>query len=221
MLNVFEGFAKHTTSRLLKLLSLSVLVTSLAGCDGGADDGVVVNTIPLPTDYLLNLYCPDVGVADENCVLYDPENPYARAAVNDDTKWDLADDAPSAKSRFYSWSTAQARQPRGENQYYTALSLHQLYSEGGSQLAREQAKKAYRSVLDNYFGSVTIFLIPGPNNTTIELPQNLRDLVGDNLYVPGNLGLAQLFDDQTQALDTLTAWGYTYDTGTGLISKNT
>lgn len=219
MFNALILSARNMKSGVAKLLTVSVLALSISGCDGGADDGTVVNTVQLPTDYLLNLYCPNVGVAAEECVLFDPENPYARAAVNDDTKWDLASQAPSAKSRFYSWATAQANQPRGENQYYTALSLHQLYSEGGSELARDQAKAAYKSVLDNYFGSVTFFEIPSPTGPVL-LPQSLRELVGDNLVSPANAGLSQLYDSSGHALDAIGVWGYFYDEDTGLISKN-
>lgn len=148
---------QHIFNKGLRLAILQLaLLSALTGCGGGSG-GQVVNTIELPQSTYLNLYCPSVGIADEECILFDPENPYARAAITDATKWDLADASPSAKSDFYLWATALAKNPTGENQYYTALSLHKLFTQGGSELAREQAKKAYRSLLDNYFDSVTYY----------------------------------------------------------------
>jgi hypothetical protein len=35
--------------------------------------------------------------------------------------------------------------------------LHELFTQGGSEVAREQAKRAYRSLLDNFFDSLTFF----------------------------------------------------------------
>jgi hypothetical protein len=128
----------------------------LVGCKGGG--GQSVNTLNLPLDYALNLFCPDEGINTNACVLDNPDNPFARSIVNDVTKFDLYNTSPSAKSDYYIWATALARSSTGENQYYTALSLHDLFSQGGSQVAREQAKRAYRSQLDNFFDSVTFFL---------------------------------------------------------------
>jgi hypothetical protein len=132
------------------------LLGLLAAC-GGSEGGYEVDQVELPVDYTLNLYCEDAGIADSRCILDDPENPYARSLVNDENKFELYDESPSAKSDFYLWATALARAPTGENQYYTALSLHDLYTQGGSEVARNQAKRAYRSLLDNYFDSLTFF----------------------------------------------------------------
>jgi hypothetical protein len=132
------------------------LLGLLAAC-GGSEGGYEVDQVELPVDYTLNLYCEDAGIADSRCILDDPENPYARSLVNNETKFELYDNSPSAKSDFYLWATALARAPIGENQYYTALSLHDLYTQGGSEVARDQAKRAYRSLLDNYYDSLTFF----------------------------------------------------------------
>lgn len=143
------------------LITLAVLSSPLllAGCGGGggSDSGEVANTVTIPTDSTLNLYCPNVGIASEECVLFDPDNPYANSAITDENKWDLAKASPSTKSDFYLWATALAKNPTGENQYYTAVALQKLYSQSGSELSREQAKKAYRSMLDNYYDSVTYY----------------------------------------------------------------
>lgn len=147
---------QHIFEKGLRPVMLQLaLLSALTGCGGGG--GQVVNTIELPQSSYLDLYCPNVGIAAEECILFDPENPFARAAITDDTKWDLADALSSPKAAFYLWATALAKNPTGENQYYTALSLHKLYTQGGSELAREQAKKAYQSLLDNYFTSLTYY----------------------------------------------------------------
>ena len=132
-----------TTRTVMSLTAVAIL---LAGCN--AEDGS-------PTAVLSNtgfsLYCPNVGIAADTCVLSDPENPYAKQTVNDSSKWTLASAAASERDKFYVWATAQAQEPKGENQYNTALSLHELYHADSNVLAQAQAKVAYRSVLDNYF----------------------------------------------------------------------
>ena len=152
----FMKVAMSGNSNTISNLCMASLLVLLTAC-GGGEGGYEVNEVKLPVEYTLNLYCEDAGIANSRCILDDPENPYARSLVNDETKFQLYDDSPSAKSDFYLWATALARAPVGENQYYTALSLHDLYTQGGSEVARDQAKRAYRSLLDNYFDSVTFF----------------------------------------------------------------
>ena len=217
---LFNKRSQALKSKAFVLAAGVALVLGLTGCGGeGADSGEVSNTVDLPLDYALNLYCPEMGIADEKCILNDPDNAYARSIINDVTKWDLAGNSPSAKSDFYLWGTAQAKSPRGENQYYTAVALHKLFTQGSSELAREQAKKAYRSVLDNYFGSVTFYTFNTPTGELV-IPQSLRNLVGDNLYNPGGNNLSQLYDSQARVLEAFGEWGYFYDTSNGLITKS-
>jgi len=181
MRNLLLKRAQHAfaSKGLTALIGLSVLLA--AGCSSpGSDSGEVTGTadletqtivgaIPLPTDTLLNLECLDVGISPNVCVLQDPENPWVGTAtrefnVNDpsaETKFDLANKIPTgpngAKARFYLWATALARFPSGENQYYTALALHELFTAAEDPIIREQALKAYKNVWDIFFGSVTVF----------------------------------------------------------------
>lgn len=203
-------------SKVVHALAVSLIAVSITGCggDSGVDSGQVINYVELPTDEFTSLYCPEIGIGEETCVLDDPVNPYARASVTDVTKWDLSDDAPSFKSKFYLWATALVRSPQGENQFYTADSLHNIYREEGSALAQEQAKKGYRAVLDNFYGSVTF---TGPETNQIE--NLLRHWVTDRLINPG--ALPQLYDDQSLAIQSLSDWGYLYDANTDTISKKT
>jgi hypothetical protein len=126
-----------------------------------------------------------------------------------------------AKSRFYFWATALARQPNvGENQFLTATALHELYTagggaNGGSINAREQAKKAYRSVLDNYFGASIFIELDDPDSEepddTVVFPLDLSQLTAVALVTPTNLEtLFPGVDPELNAIVELGDWGYTY-----------
>ena len=206
-----KDLAPFSAAGTFRATAILLLALAVAGC-GEVDesDGEVVGGVALPTDSALDLYCEDAGIADEPCILDDPKNPYSITPVNDLTKFDLSADAPSAKARFYLWATAQALSPRGENQYYTAVALHEMWVDSGSELAREHALRAYRSVLDNYFFSVTFFeadFLPPPD---IFFPKPVRQLVGANLFAP-QAPLTLMFDTPTNALELFGQWGYTYD----------
>ncbi|MDJ0928564.1 MAG: hypothetical protein QNJ73_13080 [Gammaproteobacteria bacterium] len=229
---------------VLKAGFLLVVGAGLVGCGGpSSSDGVVANEIPLPTDTLLNLACADVGINIEQCVLDDFENPF-RATVtkefdpNDpdaDTKFALNNSLPEgptgAKARFYLWATALARFPSGENQYNTALALHELFTTSGDPLIREQAKRAYRSVWENFFGSVTVFeccgeFFPEPrDDTAFAVP--LNELVLERLVRAAEFtsmsypnGFEPLIPDDPSGLDAglieletqevITSWGFNY-----------
>lgn len=224
MKNILKQRAHNTKSIVLKATFLSVCMFLVNGCaEVDSDDGQVSNSLNLPVDSALTLFCPDAGIANEPCVLDDPNNPYATVPISDANKFQLSDDAPSAKARFYLWATAQAVSPRGENQYNVAFALHEMFDLSGSEIARNQALRAYRSVLDNYFNAVTFF---GPflvNGEEVFTPAPVRRLVGENMYAPGTVG--NIFDNndgpnQTLALQQFGEWGFTYDPGTGDFSRN-
>lgn len=221
MSNKIKNRLQIVKVRVQNLIVVSGLVAIMVACGGNETslNDEIVGSVDLPIDYTLNLYCPDAGIGDEQCILDDPENPFARSIINDDTKWELETDSPSVKSSFYLWATAQAKSPRGENQYYTALALHKMYTIGGSELARTQATRGYRSLLDNYFGSVTFYNIPTPEGDMF-LPQKLRELVCQHLYDPTEADLIQLFDSEDRALEALGEWGYYCNTETYSVDSN-
>jgi hypothetical protein len=209
----------------------------VAGCGGApsSTDGIGINNIVLPTDTLLNFACADVGIAGETCVLDDPENPFLSVAITEfdinnpdaENKFELNNAIPvgatGAKARFYLWATALARRPSGENQYYTARALHELFDAAGDQLVQEQALKAYRSVLDNFFGSVTFFECCGG----VAFPATLNELVADILYRPESTGFEPLIPGvPLDVLSVFGDWGYTYrpatppDFADGLVFLN-
>ena len=221
-------------------LLLAWLLLALASCSSpGGDDGTVVGSfddegnptadeIALPTDTLLNLRCADVGIFPEICVLDDPENPFLKVETREfnpndpdaETKFALVEKIPpgptGAKARFYLWATALARFPSGENQYFTALALHELWDAAGDPIIQEQALAAYRSVLDNFFGSVVFFeccagLIPGAPDRPVPFSVTLNELTADNLYRTDATGFARLVPgDPLLTQSVISGWGYTY-----------
>jgi hypothetical protein len=220
------------------------------GCESPSDtDGEVINGIVLPTDVVLNLACDNVGIYPENCVLGDPENPFVTTTIvefdpnnpNQDDKFDLLATIPEgpsgAKARFYLWATALARRPSGENQWYTAKALHELFDANSNvlstdELVRAQALKAYRSVLDNFWGSATFFecdlCAPDENGDLIKFPAQLNELVGDNLFRFESTGFRGLIEGgDIRVLELIGLWGYTYIPATaasgytdGVMKKN-
>jgi hypothetical protein len=199
------------------MLTVPVILMS-AGCDE-IDSGEVQNTVVLPLDSTLNFACEDEGIFPDDCVLDNAENPYASVAVTEDNKFALSDEAPSEKSRYYLWATALAKGAglQGENQYYTALSLHKVYAESGSPTTRDQAIKAYRSVLDNFFLAPTFFLVTVTTGD-VSFAVSLKDIVGANLYDPAAASLVSLYSDPIFALEDISEWGYVYDPATGIMS---
>ena len=214
--------SKLTLSKVSYTSALLLLLASMGGCvgDSGWDSGTIANTTATPRGPLTSLYCPNVGINDETCVLSDPNNPYrsitfsgnATDGERDNTKWGYEARAKASMEaaaitdsqlNYYLWATALAREPSGENQFYTAVALQDNYGTQGSQQARDQAKKAYRSFLDNFFDSITF-----DETGTTEIP--LINWVAPNLLIPG-AGGNFLYETQSQALADLDSWGYEAD----------
>ena len=214
-------------SLVVRSASILCLGLLMAGCDGSSDsDGTVITGIPLPTDTLLNLACADVGIWPENCVLDDQANPYRSTVIREfdemnpgaENKFDLANAIPAgrtgAKARFYFWATALARRGSGENQWYTARALHELFHFNDDPVVQQQALNAYRNVLDNFFGSVTFFECcenVDPNGNPVPFSVTLNEQVADNLYREESTGWARLVPgDPLLTISELADWGYTY-----------
>lgn len=241
--------ARPARGKHLLLAVLGTAALASAGCSGERDagDGELINSIVLPTDVVLDFYCEDVGVYPETCVLEDPENPFATTTIIEfdlnnpdaDNKFDLFNSLPpgpsGAKARFYFWATALAQRPSGENQYYTALALHELYDANSNaistdELVREQALKAYRSVLDNFFSSVTVFTCcpaASPDGEPVPFSVPLNELTADALYRTEATGFRRLVPGAPiLVLEVLLDWGYSYQPATppnfdnGVVSVN-
>ncbi|MDH3612779.1 MAG: hypothetical protein OEU90_09075 [Gammaproteobacteria bacterium] len=234
MINLNRHETKPAVFKHLFMALLGAATLFAAGCsteERDENDGTIINAILLPTDVVLNLHCADVGIHPETCVLDDPENPFATTTilefdVNDPdatNKFDLFNSIPAgptgAKARFYFWATALARRGSGENQFYTALALHELFDANSNvlskdELVRAQALKAYQSVLDNFFGSVTVFTCcPGasPVGEPVAFSVPLNELTADNLYRTDATGFLRLIEgDPLLMQEQLLEWGYSY-----------
>ena len=243
---------RKAESAIMNKMATAILASAalcLAACNSEPDenDGVLINAIALPTDVVLNLACENVGVHPETCVLGDPENPFVTTTIVEfdlnnpdaDNKFDLFNSIPAgptgAKARFYFWATALARRPSGENQFYTALALHELFDANSNvlskdELVRAQALKAYRSVLDNFFSSVTVFTCcpaASPTGEPVPFSVPLNELTADNLYRTDATGYLRLVEgDPILVLEELLNWGYSYQPATppnfdnGVVSVN-
>lgn len=253
--------ATKTSHIALVVGALSALLISGCGSPG-SDEGtvtgsfevidgdiVVIEDIDLPTGLVLGLTCENAGITGETCILDDPENPFRNTIIREfnendpdaDSKFVLANQIPPSQdfaiSRYYFWATALARFPSGENQYLAARALHELWdaqvtSGFGDPIIQEQALKAYRSVLENFFGSVTFFVFayeidgnvvfcgsncppPGfnPERGDREIPISftLNELTADNLYRVESTGWARLVPgDPLLTLELISDWGFTY-----------
>lgn len=231
--------------RVVSFVMLAIGLMLISGCnelDREDTDGAVINGIVLPTDSLLNLSCANMGINDEQCVLQDPDNPFRTALIREfdvnnpdaDTKFQLVNQIPPgpqyAKARVYFWTTALARRGSGENQWFTARALHELFDINDDPLIQAQALKAYRSVLDNFFGSVVFFeccanVNPSGNPVPFSIP--LNELAADDVFRTDATGFARLVPgDPLLALSLLSEWGYSYQPATapnfnnGVVSIN-
>jgi hypothetical protein len=215
MRNPIPQTGRSTFTKVLAPLFVALATVFAGGCESPEDSsGTDFNAILLPTDLVLNLACADAGVGFETCILEDPENPFVLVATpefnsnNPDgfTKFDLANKIPAgptgAKARYYLWATALARFPSGENQWYTARALFELWDAAADTLIREQALKAYRSVLDNFYGSTTFFEFG---------PVTLNEQTADDLYrFEATFWRPLIEGGNVAVLERMYEWGYTY-----------
>jgi hypothetical protein len=216
-IRILKNLSQHLKIFVMLTLGNSLLFLS-TGCSE-VDGGAVQNEVQLPTDSTVDFQCADEGIFEEDCVLGNPANPYSKVAVSEANKFELNDSAPSAKARYYLWATALAKGAGipGENQYYTALSLHELYAESGSPTTQQQAIKAYRSVLDNYFLQATFFVVV-VDNENVAFAAPVKDLSATNLYAPTLPTLVSLYTDQIFSLEAMSEWGYIYNVTSGTVA---
>jgi hypothetical protein len=102
---------------------------------------------------------PDVGIYPDTSVLDDPNNPFAHATPGAETKWKIQSSGAHVAA-FYAWATLLAREPGGEAQFYVGNNLLAVYQNGEASQedlprVREQAVRAFQSVLDHFPDAVT------------------------------------------------------------------
>jgi hypothetical protein len=200
----------------ITILIITLLLMLLVGCDSKGGDKITGLDVPLDNE--LTLYGENMGVYPSTTILDAPDNPYVDAMVGMDNVWDFYEDCPSPKSKVYLWGTMIAKFPIGEYQYFTAVAFHELYTVGGSENAKEQAKKAYRATLDHFFSQTTWYEAWWMEEETVYAVL-LRNLVGQNMYDPTDMNMLPLYNDPVEALQDLSLWGYVYDTENKTLSR--
>jgi hypothetical protein len=98
------------------------------------------------------------GVFPSRVTLQNPNNPFRGFKVSDDVKFDILGNGGNAGA-FYAWATILASIPIGENQYFTAVKLRDIYlsnelAEEDQEKVRQMAVNGFQAVLDCFPDSV-------------------------------------------------------------------
>jgi len=116
--------------RYLTIGSLALFAASCGPASETRYDGVETKNIAF------HLYSPDMGIHPSQSVLDDPGNPFALVPadeLNNGTpasparKWAFNPLTAPPVTCFYIWATTLAKAPSGENQFYTAERLYDVY----------------------------------------------------------------------------------------------
>jgi hypothetical protein len=108
-------------------------------------------------------FSANMGIYPDQSILDDPNNPFATDPPTYDPVhhgiWDLEASAGPVPS-FYGWATLNALGPGGEAQYYTAVSLKQIFQTGQAAesempAVRSLGVRAFQAVLDYFPTAVT------------------------------------------------------------------
>jgi hypothetical protein len=194
------------------LLILSLSLVAGVGCSRSSGGTDKTKTRLDTSTRIGSLRCENEGLFGDTCVLDNPNNPFADSYFkNLEAYFKVAEDLPSALSAYYLWATALANEGAPELQFLVAQSLHALYTEGGDPLVREQAIKAYRSALDNFFDATFFFTADYLTGEPL-VGIAIKNLIAENLansFERGFTPLVEPFEEnlgQAQALVGL--WGY-------------
>jgi hypothetical protein len=92
------------------------------------------------------------GIHPSDVTLDNPRNPFRQFAIGDDTKFEILDGGGNAGA-FYAWATVLANIPIGENQYFAAVKLRDIYQANEvppeqRETVRLMAINAFQAVLD-------------------------------------------------------------------------
>ncbi|MGB5417018.1 MAG: hypothetical protein WBN01_20460 [Polyangiales bacterium] len=118
-----------------------VLAAAACGDDGQYEFGF--NT----TGIEFELFDPTEGVHPSKVTLSNPRNPFRESGVSDDTKFAILGDGGNAGA-FYAWATVLAEIPIGENQFFTAVKLRDLYE--SNEVAEEDRDTVRRMAIDGF-----------------------------------------------------------------------
>jgi hypothetical protein len=92
------------------------------------------------------------GIHPSVATLENPRNPFRNFVISDDTKFEILDGGGNAGA-FYAWATLLTAIPIGENQYFTAVKLRDIYLANevppeDRETVRLMAIAAFQSILD-------------------------------------------------------------------------
>ena len=110
------------------------------------------------TGIQFELFDETEGIYPSDVTLNNPRNPFRDYNIGDFTKFDILTDGGNAGA-FYAWATLLANVPIGENQFYTATKLRDIYlanevAPEDREIVRQMAITAFQRVLDCFPDSV-------------------------------------------------------------------
>ena len=152
----------------IKCLSLGLVVLA-AACGDTQEYRLGFNT----TGIQFELFSETEGIHPSEVTLDNPRNPFREFAIGEDTKFGILDDGGNAGA-FYAWATVLAGQPTGENQFYTATKLRDIFqanevAQEDRETVRQMAIEGFQRVLDCFPDSVR-FDVTGTFSTRLATP---------------------------------------------------
>jgi len=135
-------FSSYIKASLLGI----VLVTAACGDDPAYEFGIPTS------DIQFELFNVTEGIHPSKVTLSNPRNPFRRIVISDDQKFALQNSDSSAAA-FYAWAALLAKIPIGENQFFVAVSLRDIYesdelAEEDRETVRQMAVNGFQAVLD-------------------------------------------------------------------------
>ncbi len=87
------------------------------------------------------------GVHPSKVTLENPRNPFREYSIGEDARFEILANGGNAGA-FYAWATLLANIPIGENQFYTAAKLRDIYESG--ELAEEDRETVRQMAVDGF-----------------------------------------------------------------------
>ena len=158
----------------IKCLSLGLVVLA-AACGDTQEYRFGLNT----TGIQFELFNETEGIHPSEVTLDNPRNPFREFNIGEDTKFDILTDGGNAAA-LYAWATVLAGQPTGENQFYTATKLRDIFlaneaPEEDLAIVRQMAIEGFQRVLDCFPNSV-LFDTTGTFSRRLATPAYLEIL---------------------------------------------
>jgi len=123
------------------------------------------------------------GIHPSTVTLDNPRNPFREFNIGEETKFDILANGGNAGA-FYAWATLLANIPIGENQFYAALTLRDIFEanevpQEDRQIVRQMAIDGFQAVLDCFPDDV-FFDVTGTFSRRLATPafENIIELGG-------------------------------------------